>query len=233
MLLAIAVGAGAAGVSGELNPVRTHPHGSAATPIDAVIVKFRSASHSAQVAQVRPARERIAAVMARTGLTLRAARPITEALHVIRVQPAGTGEPIAATLERLRADPEVEYAELDQRRYPHAMPNDALFSEQWYLQQSSATTPSAVDAVTAWDTTTGGTGIVIADLDTGVRFEHPDLQWAGSGGRLLPGYTFISDTFVANDGDAQDADASDPGDWVTQADLSKPECSGGTAGNSS
>ncbi len=233
MLLAIAVGAGAAGVSGELNPVRTHPHGSAATPIDAVIVKFRSASHSAQVAQVRPAQERIAAVMARTGLTLRAARPITEALHVIRVQPAGTGEPIAATLERLRADPEVEYAELDQRRYPHAMPNDALFSEQWYLQQSSATTPSAVDAVTAWDTTTGGTGIVIADLDTGVRFEHPDLQWAGSGGRLLPGYTFISDTFVANDGDAQDADASDPGDWVTQADLSKPECSGGTAGNSS
>jgi len=51
------------------------PHGSAATPIDAVIVKFRSASHSAQVAQVRPAQERIAAVMARTGLTLRAARP--------------------------------------------------------------------------------------------------------------------------------------------------------------
>jgi len=233
MLMAIAVGAGAAGVNGELNPVRTHPHGSAATPIDAVIVKFRSASHSAQVAQVRPAQDRVAALMARTGATLRAARPITEALYVIRVQPAVTGQPIVATLERLRADPEVEYAEVDQRRYPHAMPNDALFSEQWYLQQSSATTPAAVDAVTAWDTTTGSTGIVVADLDTGVRFEHPDLQWAGSGGRLLPGYTFISDTFVANDGDAQDADASDPGDWVTQADLSKPECSGGTAGNSS
>jgi serine protease len=225
MLMAIAVGAGAAGVNGELNPVRTHPHGSAATPIDAVIVKFRSASHSAQGAQVRPARDRIVPLMARTGLTLRAARPITDLLHVIRVQPAATGEPVAVTLERLRADPEVEYAELDQRRYPHATtPNDALFSEQWYLQQSSATTPSAVDAVTAWDTTTGSTGIVIADLDTGVRFEHPDLQWAGSGGRLLPGYTFISDTFVANDGDAQDADASDPGDWVTQADSRQPEC---------
>jgi serine protease len=234
MLMAIAVGAGAAGVNGELNPVRTHPHGSAATPSDAVIVKFRSASHSVQVAQVRPAQDRIAALMARTGLTLRAARSITEAMHVIRVTPAVTGEPIAATLERLRSDPEVEYAHVDQRRYPHATtPNDPLFSEQWYLQPGSVTTPSAVDAVTAWDTTTGSTGIVIADLDTGVRFEHPDLQWAGSGGRLLPGYTFISDTFVANDGDAQDADASDPGDWVIQADLSKPECSGGTAGNSS
>jgi serine protease len=233
MLMAIAFGAGAAGVNGELNPVRTHPHGSAATPGDAVIVKFRSASHTATGAQVRPAQDRIAALMARTGSTLRAARPITDLLHVIRVQPAVTGEPIAATLERLRADPEVEYAQVDQRRYPHATTNDPLFSEQWYLQPGSATTPSAVDAVTAWDTTTGSTGIVIADLDTGVRFEHPDLQWAGSGGRLLPGYTFISDTFVANDGDAQDADASDPGDWVIQADLSKPECSAGTAGNSS
>jgi serine protease len=218
-------------VNGELNPVRTHPHGSTADPIAAVIVKFRSASHSAHGAQVRPARDRIAALTARTGLTLPAARSITDLLHVIHVQAAVTGEPIAATVERLRADPEVEYAELDQRRYPHATtPNDALFSEQWYLQQSSATTPSAVDAVTAWDTTTGGigttgtTGIVIADLDTGVRFEHPDLQWAGSGGRLLPGYTFISDTFVANDGDARDADASDPGDWVTQADSRQPEC---------
>jgi len=240
MLMAIAAGAGAAGVNSELNPVRTHPHGIAATPVAAVIVKFRSASHSAQGAQVRPAPDRIAALTARTGLTLHAARSITDVLHAIHVQPAVTGEPIAATVERLRADPEVEYAEVDQRRYPHATtPNDPLFSEQWYLQQSSATTPSAVDAVTAWDTTTGGigttgtTGIVIADLDTGVRFEHPDLQWAGSGGRLLPGYTFISDTFVANDGDARDADASDPGDWVIQADLSKPECSAGTAANSS
>jgi serine protease len=225
MLLAIAVGAGAAGVNGELNPVRRHPHDSPATPIAAIIVKFRSASHSAQGAQVRPARDRIAALTARTGLTLHAGRSITDLLQVIRVQPAVTGEPIAATVERLRADPEVEYAELEQRRYPHATtPNDALFSEQWYLLQSSATTPSAVDAVTAWDTTTGSTGIVIADLDTGVRFEHPDLQWAGSGGRLLPGYTFISDTFVANDGDAQDADASDPGDWVTQADSKQPQC---------
>src|SRR6266853_688752 len=231
MLMAIAVGAGAAGVNGELNPGRTPPQGSTAVPIAAVIVKFRSASHSAPGAQVRAARDRIAALTVRTGLTLHAARSITDVLHVIHVQPAVTGEPIAATVERLRADPGVEYAELDQRRYPHATtPNDALFSEQWYLQQSSATTPSAVDAVTAWDTTTGGigttgtTGIIIADLDPGVRFEHPDLQWAGSGGRLLPGYTFISDTFVANDGDAQDTDASDPGDWVTQADSGQPEC---------
>src|SRR4030081_512483 len=111
MLMAIAAGAGAAGVNGELNPGRTPPHGSTETPIAAVIVKFRSATHSAQGAQVRPARDRIAALTARTGLTLPAARSITDLLHVIHVQAAVTGEPIAATVERLRADPEVEYAE--------------------------------------------------------------------------------------------------------------------------
>ena len=41
-----------------------------------------------------------------------------------------------------------------------------------------------------------------------------------AGGNLLPGYDMISDVDVANDGDGRDADASDPGDWVTQAELS-------------
>ena len=234
MLMATAFGAGAAGLNSEFNPVRTPPQGSAANETGRVIVKLRTAGASGQRSKFQSAQDRISALMGRTGLTLRAMRPVTEFLHGVRVDPAVAGESIAATVERLRADPEVEYAEAEHWRYPHATtPNDPVFSQQWYMQASSATTPSAVDAVTAWDTTTGSTGLVIADLDTGVRFEHPDLQWAGSGGRLLPGYTFISDTFVANDGDARDADASDPGDWVVQADLSKPECTGGTAGNSS
>ena len=32
------------------------------------------------------------------------------------------------------------------------------------------------------------------------------------------GYDFIGDTLVANDGDGRDADASDPGDWITSAE---------------
>ena len=232
--MATAFGAGAAGLSGEFNPVLRQPHhASVENATGRVIVKFRPANSSPQRAKLRSTQDRISALMARTGLKLRAVRSVTELLHGIRVEPAVAGEPIAATVQRLRADPEVEYAEAEQWRYPHATtPDDPVFSQQWYLQGSSATTPSAVDAVTAWDTTTGSTGLVIADLDTGVRFEHPDLQWAGSGGRLLPGYTFISDAFVANDGDARDADASDPGDWVTQQDATAhpAECSGIPAG---
>lgn len=125
------------------------------------------------------------------------------------------GESTAAILARLRADPAVESVDIDERRYPHAMPNDPLYANQWYEQNLQ---PAAIDAVTAWDTTTGRSDIVIADIDTGVRFDHPDLGPAG-GPRLLAGYDFITDPTVANDGDGRDPDASDPGDWVSSADT--------------
>ena len=62
--------------------------------------------------------------------------------------------------------------------------------------------------------------VVVAVLDTGVRFDHADLMRVAAGGNLLPGYDMISDAVVANDGDGRDADASDPGDWLTLAEVS-------------
>ncbi len=147
---------------------------------------------------------------ARASLTFKQSREITNGLHLLKVQPAA-GESIEATLARLRADPAVESAEVDQRRFPHAVPNDPLFTGQWYEQ---ATQPAGIDAVTAWDTTTGRSDVVIAELDTGVRYDHPDLLMASANGKLLPGYDFVSDPTIANDGDGRDADASDPGDWI-------------------
>ena len=91
----------------------------------------------------------------------------------------------------------------------------------------ATTDASATDAVSAWGITTGSAGIVIADVDTGIRFDHPDLLRAGLGGRLLPGYDFVGQdydpttgaalgTFLrANDGDGWDPDPSDPGDWIS------------------
>jgi serine protease len=90
---------------------------------------------------------------------------------------------------------------------------------------------SATDAVSAWAITTGSSGTVIADVDTGVRFDHPDLLRAGLGGRLLPGYDFVDQDYspttgaalgtflIANDGDGWDPDPSDPGDWISSTDL--------------
>ncbi len=66
-----------------------------------------------------------------------------------------------------------------------------------------------------------------------MRFDHPDLLRADQGGRLLPGYTFISNVQVANDGDGRDADASDPGDWVTSTDTEAAPFTGCKLQNSS
>ena len=53
----------------------------------------------------------------------------------------------------------------------------------------------------------------MAVLDTGVWADHLDLA-----GQVLPGYDMVSDVATANDGDGRDADASDPGDWITAAE---------------
>ena len=55
-----------------------------------------------------------------------------------------------------------------------------------------------------------------------MRYEHPDLLPVAVGGHLLPGYDMISDPASANDGDGRDADPSDPGDWLTWAEISQP-----------
>ena len=52
------------------------------------------------------------------------------------------------------------------------LPGDPLFADQWYFQ---STQPAATHAEQAWDVTVGSNTTVVAVLDTGVRFEHPDL----------------------------------------------------------
>jgi serine protease len=200
------------------------PPAPAAAPVERYIVKLRATGESAGQ-QAAPAR--ITALAARHGLTLRESRPIVSGMHLMRVVPQRARQP-EQTLARLRADPEVEYAEPDQRRYPLAAPDDTLFAQQWYEQDVE---PSAVDAISAWDVTTGSPGLVIADLDTGVRFNHPDLR-NSSANRLLPGYNLIASPAVANNGYGRGPDASDPGDWISASDIRNPEFASCTIANS-
>jgi serine protease len=228
----LALAANAWGTSGEVNPVPPHPVNAPDLALQDIIVKLRDLEPARSPAAASS--EGVSALARRAGLGLKESRRIVSATYVMRVTPAVAGESLAATLARLRADPAVVYAEIDQRRYIHAEPDDPLYLDQWYLQDAS-TTPSAVDAETSWDITTGSTGIVIADIDTGVRFEHPDLlrAGAGDGGRLLPGYDFISDPVVGNTGLGRNPDATDPGDWVTSAETSAAPFKGCTAADSS
>ena len=232
LALSAAAYASSIGESNELNRVRTHPHRQLEGSVQRVIVKLRAATNipTGTVASVPTAEaaeasgslralvehDRVARLAARAHLTMRDSRQILNRIHVIRVETAAANESIAAIIQRLQADPDVEYAVPDERRYIHAVPNDPLYSTggQWYLQ-GDPTTPAAVNVQAAWDLTTGDPNLVIADLDTGVRFDHPDL----AGGRLLSGYDFVGNATVANDGAGRDADASDPGDWIDSTDT--------------
>jgi serine protease len=108
----------------------------------------------------------------------------------------------------LATNPSVEYAEEDRIMTRLATPNDTRYNEQWHYFEAAG----GINAPLAWDKSTG-TGVVVAVIDTGYR-PHADLS-----GAFLPGYDFISDTFVANDGDGRDTDASDPGDWINAGEC--------------
>ena len=202
-----------AAAADELDASRKHPSSLADLGAEPrVIVKL----HSDDTTRVRvqSARDTVQSVASRTGVRAKRIAPLGKRLHVMEIEP---DESIESTLARLQADSAVEYAELDRRRYLHAVPDDLLYAQQWYLQGTSVA-PSAIDAEHAWDITTGSDGVVVAFLDSGVLYDHPDLLSAGVGGRLLPGYDFVSSVAAANDGDGRDADATDAGDWVTAQD---------------
>lgn len=128
---------------------------------------------------------------------------------------------------QLAADPEVEFAVPDVRRRVYASPADPLFLPssatspavgQWYLRTPDSTAVSAINAMAAWDLTTGSSSVVVAVLDTGVLTDHPDLQ-----GKLVPGYDFINEISTAADGNLRDNDPTDPGDWVTAGECGRNE----------
>ena len=223
----------------EYNGARTRPGADAEPTVERFIVKLRASSQfsvqaatgngESAAAAAAAAKRRITALASRANVTMSEAHAIGPSMHVMQVSPVARGEAMTETLARLSADSEVEYVVPDRRVYAHAVSNDPLAPGQWYLQapQSSAqalsNTPSAINASAAWDVTKGSNGVVIAVIDTGVRFEHPDLMRASQGGRLLPGYDFVSPNSAtsfqaANDGDGRDPNASDPGDWVAASD---------------
>jgi len=71
--------------------------------------------------------------------------------------------------------------------YRYQLADEPLFPQQWSLEntgQSGGTPDADIDIQAAWEITTGDSGVVIAVLDTGVAFAHPDLSssiWVNSG----------------------------------------------------
>jgi serine protease len=184
-------------------------------PADQIIVKWRDGS-SATAAAVGSRMQKLGNA---AGMRMQRKQQIAADTDVLQLDHALGKADMNALLERMASDPNVEYAVADEHRWAHAAPNDPLFVDQWYFQSTEI---AATHANQAWDVTVGSNMTVVAVLDTGVRFEHPDLLRQAQGGKLLNGFDFILNAPFANDGDGRDADASDPGDFVTAAELAQP-----------
>jgi subtilisin family serine protease len=90
---------------------------------------------------------------------------------------------VGATIDKLRKNPHVRYAEPNFIVHADTLPNDPAFGNLWGLSntgqpiQGFPGTPGAdIHAAQAWNTTTGSPNVTVAVIDTGVDYTHPDLS---------------------------------------------------------
>ncbi len=191
------------------------------TMFDRFIVKYREGTSERNDAASLGSSLRSAstAVPAKAGrsLEVRQLRRLAVGADVVRADRKLDRVEAESLMRQLASNPNVEYVEVDKINKPLLTPNDTNYSQQWGYQDSDA----GIRANEAWDITNGA-GTVVAVLDTGIT-NHSDLN-----ANILPGYDFIIDTTVSNDGNGRDSDPSDPGDWI-----SANQCGGTHAAQSS
>jgi len=204
----------AAGAGGPAATTATQAATSPAqVPTDRLIIKYRSGTAGASTAATTADRALLhrnaQTVAARLGLQLQLQRLGAFDTHVMRLGqrlPQSTVEQLARDIAA--ADPNVEYAEPDRILQAQFTPNDTQYGQQWHYFEATG----GLNLPAAWDKSTG-TGVVVAVIDTGYR-PHADLA-----ANILPGYDFIIDTAVSNDGNGRDNNPQDPGDAVVAGEC--------------
>jgi thermitase len=106
--------------------------------------------------------------------------------HRVRIPHSANVEEM---IQQYQTNPSVRFAEPNYIAHAMKIPNDPSYGSQWGLPK--------IDAPQAWDTTTGSSSIMLSVLDTGVDYDHPDLD----GGKVR---TDIDWDFYNNDDDAMD-----------------------------
>lgn len=174
---------------------------------DQLIVRFAPEVQAAAVDRVA----QVEALSAAAGVQLAYAREMSGDSTVLRLPGRMGGSDLQSVINRLAELEQIELAEPDTMMYPQVTPNDTQYGSQWHYFAPTAGSYGA-NLPAAWDKTTGSASVVVSVIDTGI-IAHSELA-----GRTLPGYDFINDSLVANDGNGRDSNPADPGDWITAAE---------------
>ncbi|MEI6210152.1 MAG: LamG-like jellyroll fold domain-containing protein [bacterium] len=133
------------------------------------------------------------------------------------------GTSASAKIAELMADSRVAYVEPNMSlQLFDTFPNDTRFGMQWGLHNTGTNGPGSgvadadIDAPTAWDVSVGKPTVIVAVIDTGIDYNHPDLKnnmWRNPGeipgnGIDDDGNGYIDDVYGYDFG-AGDADPMD------------------------
>jgi subtilisin family serine protease len=127
-------------------------------------------------------------------------------VHVIELPATANAKAVAATLNK---NPNIKFAEVDEKVYPAMAINDPYYGSEWHLPK--------IGAPSAWDITQGA-GVTIAILDSGVYGAHSDLA-----PNMVAGWNVYSNT-------SNTSDICGHGTWVAGVAAAKGNDAIGIAG---
>ncbi|WP_020558399.1 S8 family serine peptidase [Thiofilum flexile] len=173
--------------------------------ISQLIIKLKPTS-----AGMRPAMTSttLTTLAANTASNLRYKRPMSGSAHVLYLPYPMTREQAESYAKTVSLQSNIEYAQPDYLKYLATIPSDTYYSgSQWNLQ-SPATYPGAINAVQAWDETTGSSAVTIAVVDAGITPSHPDLTGRGVPELAYGGYDMVINNTSVESGDGDDRDTN-------------------------
>ena len=203
--------------------------------VDGIVVKLKAGMVGENIAAMRleaknlraAERAAIAAVAGHLGGQVKLERRLEgDSVYRLALHKKMSTKEAQALVDAIAAMPGVEFAEVETRAtLDQAAPNDTFFNLQWGLmspQRSPDANLGAARAVDAWGVMDSPLWtpyqqrlpVVVAFIDSGLRFGHSDFNGRVSGGL---GYDFVSAETAAagnNDGNGRDGVATDPGTWA-------------------
>jgi len=133
---------------------------------DTILVRFKPSTPPSERAQVH----------ALAGGRVHKSFTLVDGLQVVRIP---RSMPVKDAVALYQRHPAVLYAEPNWIVDHQTVPNDPSFDQLWALNntgQSGGVPDADIDAVEAWNLTTGSRSVVVAVIDSGIDYSHQDLS---------------------------------------------------------